>query len=72
MNIQIHLYVVKGKGVEWRVTNREEGTISMVVVDKVTDECYYFEAPAHHLQAWCAKRNLGYEHQVLNIPVTLE
>ena len=62
--IQIHLYLVSD---DWYVTKDDHTTLTIHVVK---DACaHMFQGRVCHLQAWCAKREISYEHRVLNIPI---
>lgn len=72
MKIQVHLWVLRrGDRIEHKVTDNELNRIC-IYGSNGDGYCHLFDGPAKQLQAWAAKREIPYQHLVLNVPVELE
>lgn len=71
MKVKVHLWVLRnGDKYEHTITAAEHNCISMI--GTLGQYGYIYDGPANQLQAWAAKREIPYQHLVLNVPVELE
>lgn len=71
--IELHLYAVANEKSElqWCVTKSPNTTVH-ICIDDNQGIPHEITARANHLQQWCSNRKLGYQHQVLHVPVHIE
>jgi len=71
MKVKVHLWVLRnGDRYEYTITAAEHNRISMIGM--LGQYGYIYEGPANQLQAWAARRDIPYQHVVLNVPVEVE
>ena len=69
--VKIHLWVLKfDDGYAHASSDHDRQVITLIGRRGVMAQCFY--GPANQLQAWAAKREIPYQHVVLNVPVELE
>lgn len=71
MKVKIHLWVLKfDDGYSHALSENDRQVITLIGKRGDRDQLFY--GAANHLQAWAAKREIPYQHLVLNVPVELE